>query len=357
MHQGRSLPSTAVSGALLIVAMLLAGCPRVASAHQDSLAISTHEKVAENSSLRPRSGTAASQEQGHDEKMAKGEQANGGGGFFYHLMIWLGKFHPPMVNFPVGLLVAAAVAEFLLIVTKWPIFGPCTRYCIWFGAISAVAAAILGWFFSAIQSPSWLLTTHRWLGTSTAAWSLLLLGITELHYRRDRRNVRYAFRCALFVAACLVIATGFFGGAMVYGINHYAWPGSRQHEEQHEEEEPASAQERRPVVVTMTDDLRFEPRSVTVQQGQTILWKNTSRVPHTVTCDPELAQNAKDVRLPPGPQSFNSGVIGPGQTYSRTFAVAGDYGYFCIPHELLGMVGEVKVIPSTNPDARPGRAP
>jgi hypothetical protein len=28
---------------------------------------------------------------------------------------------------------------------------------------------------------------------------------------------------ALFISAFLVTATGFFGGAMVYGIDHYAW--------------------------------------------------------------------------------------------------------------------------------------
>src|SRR5512146_841799 len=109
-----------------------------------------------------------------------------------HLITWLGKFHPAVVNFPVGLLVAAAVAEVLLIVTKRPVFQVCTRSCVWFGAMSAVAAAILGWFFSVTQPPSWLLTTHRWLGTSTAAWSVLLLVIAEVHYRRDQRNLRYA---------------------------------------------------------------------------------------------------------------------------------------------------------------------
>ena len=33
-----------------------------------------------------------------------------------------------------------------------------------------------------------------------------------------------SFRVALLVVAVLVSATGFFGGAVVFGINHHAWP-------------------------------------------------------------------------------------------------------------------------------------
>jgi hypothetical protein len=182
MHQNRLLSSTV--GSILVAALFLAGFAAVASAHQRSPAAANHEEAAENSSPRPGSGTAATHGQGHGGEMDRGGPA-GGGGFFYHLMVWLGKFHPPMVNFPVSLLVAAAVAEFLLIATKWPVLKACTRYCVWFGSISAVGAGILGWFFSAIQPASWLLTTHRWLGTSTAVWSFLLLVIAEAHYRRD----------------------------------------------------------------------------------------------------------------------------------------------------------------------------
>ena len=32
------------------------------------------------------------------------------------------------------------------------------------------------------------------------------------------------------------------------------------------------------------------------------------------------------------------------KTYSLKFTVAGTYKYFCIPHELLGMVGQITVV-------------
>ena len=54
----------------------------------------------------------------------------------------------------------------------------------------------------------------------------------------------------------------------------------------------------------------FEPKSVTIQAGQAVLWKNTTFVVgHTVTADPKLAKNAEDVALPAGAEPFNSGTV------------------------------------------------
>ncbi len=82
----------------------------------------------------------------------------------------------------------------------------------------AVPAALLGWFSAGISlaEDEWLLATHRWLGTSTAIWILVLLGIRG----RTRQGT---YRAALFGGAALVAVTGFFGGALVHGLDHYAW--------------------------------------------------------------------------------------------------------------------------------------
>jgi len=141
------------------------------------------------------------------------------------LMAWLGKFHPPMVNFPIAMLLGAAIAELLLIVTRRPVFADAGRFCLWFGAIGAVAAAVLGWFFGGFHlvDKSWVLTTHRWLGTSTALWSLVVLALGERSRRSPTPRRTRAYRLALFAGASLVAATGFFGGSLIYGLNHYAW--------------------------------------------------------------------------------------------------------------------------------------
>lgn len=105
----------------------------------------------------------------------------------------------------------------------------------------------------------------------------------------------------------------------------------------------AGAQAEPAATIEMTDDLAFAPETVTIAAGETVLWKNTSSIVHTVTADPEKAANADHVDLPDGAEPFDSGFIGAGESYSRTFETPGHYTYFCIPHEAAGMIGELVV--------------
>lgn len=97
--------------------------------------------------------------------------------------------------------------------------------------------------------------------------------------------------------------------------------------------------------VDMADDLKFTPEHVTIKQGGTITWTNSSGVVHTATDDPSKATTAENAKLPAGAEPWDSGNIDPGQSFSHTFDVAGDYTYFCIPHESAGMVGTITVEP------------
>jgi plastocyanin len=99
----------------------------------------------------------------------------------------------------------------------------------------------------------------------------------------------------------------------------------------------------------------FQPQVVTIRAGQTVLWKNTSLIWHTATADPRQAKRPEDVSLPEGAEAFDSGKVVAGDSFSHTFTVPGTYRYFCRPHELKGMVGQVVVTPAPQP-AQPGRA-
>lgn len=95
--------------------------------------------------------------------------------------------------------------------------------------------------------------------------------------------------------------------------------------------------------VTMNNQLRFEMPTVTISAGQAVLWRNTSGIVHTVTADPERAARPGSAQLPDGAATFDSGDVGPGGTFIRTFTVPGEYRYFCIPHEGAGMTGTIIV--------------
>lgn len=96
------------------------------------------------------------------------------------------------------------------------------------------------------------------------------------------------------------------------------------------------------VVVGMTNQLNFDPDTVQIKVGETVRWKNSSLLVHSVTADPEEATKESSASLPDGAEPFNSGLLDPEKTFEHTFTVAGTYNYFCIPHEAM-MTGVVIV--------------
>lgn len=90
-------------------------------------------------------------------------------------------------------------------------------------------------------------------------------------------------------------------------------------------------------------DFKFEPKVVTVNVGDTVVWTNTGKVPHTVT--------ASD-------GSWDSGRLEPGKSFSHTFDSPGTVAYYCKPHgspDGNGMAGTVQVMAtgSEAPQAAP----
>jgi plastocyanin len=96
-------------------------------------------------------------------------------------------------------------------------------------------------------------------------------------------------------------------------------------------------------VVDMTDQNRFVPESLTIAKGTTVTWKNPGSMVHNVVTDPAVAIDKSHARVPAGAKSVTSSWVNGGGSWSYTFDVAGEYRYFCQPHETLGMVGTVIV--------------
>jgi plastocyanin len=82
------------------------------------------------------------------------------------------------------------------------------------------------------------------------------------------------------------------------------------------------------VHVAPMGSLTFSPATLTIAVGDTVTWTWDSSG-HTSTSDDGV--------------SWDSGVLGAGQTYSHTFTAAGVYPYHCTPHRSLGMTGEIRV--------------
>lgn len=96
-------------------------------------------------------------------------------------------------------------------------------------------------------------------------------------------------------------------------------------------------------VVTMTNQLTFSPANLNISVGDTVTFRNTSSIAHTATCDPSKAVNGASVSLPSGAAAWDSGTLTANGEFNHTFSTAGQYRYFCIPHELQGMIGTINV--------------
>ncbi|QSG12429.1 Plastocyanin [Halapricum desulfuricans] len=99
--------------------------------------------------------------------------------------------------------------------------------------------------------------------------------------------------------------------------------------------------------------MSFEPETLSVPAGTTVVWRNTNSRAHTVT--------AYEDRIPEAAEYFatggfdgeaearerwfadGGGNLYGGETFSYTVEVPGTYEYFCVPHEGGGMVGAIEV--------------
>ena len=69
----------------------------------------------------------------------------------------------------------------------------------------------------------------------------------------------------------------------------------------------------------------FSPQEITVAKGAKVTWTNKDSVGHTIASD-----------------SFNSGTLNNGGTFSFTFKEAGTYDYYCSIHP--SMKGKIMVV-------------
>jgi plastocyanin len=86
----------------------------------------------------------------------------------------------------------------------------------------------------------------------------------------------------------------------------------------------------------------FDPAELTITVGDTVRWVNECE--EGVACV-HSAQAYPD-KIPAGAEVFDSTLLtGQGLIYEHTFTVPGEYEYFCLLHEALGMKGKIIVQP------------
>ncbi len=108
-------------------------------------------------------------------------------------------------------------------------------------------------------------------------------------------------------------------------------------------------------MVTDGEHVFFDPIGVWVEPGTTVRFILDGGAHDTQAYHPS---NATDLlRIPAGAEPWNSGILGgiynTAAAFDVTLTVEGVYDYFCMPHELHGMVGRIIVGDPNESPARP----
>jgi uncharacterized membrane protein len=133
-------------------------------------------------------------------------------------MLLIGRLHPLLLHFPIGLVLAAAAAELLAILTRresWRTLGVANVRA---GAAFAAVTAVAGWALTSAPfiEPSRLLEWHRWMGVAGAI-AAIGAAVVSTQLRGQSRHRLVIYQAGLFGAAALIGLAGHLGGTLVWG--------------------------------------------------------------------------------------------------------------------------------------------
>ena len=141
------------------------------------------------------------------------------------LLLFVGRFHPMIVHFPIGLILLAGILEaFAAFHRPFRVLRYSSGVVLFLGSVSAVGAAIAGYLLSLEggYDPA-LVRTHMWLGFAVAAGAV---AATVLKIRTQRRHPRSLDRVYAAVVAATVatlLLAGHVGGSLTHGAGYLTY--------------------------------------------------------------------------------------------------------------------------------------
>ena len=136
----------------------------------------------------------------------------------------LGRLHPLVVHFPIGLLTTAALIEALHLVRRRTVPSEPGMYCLAFGVAGAVVSAALGTLNAAQETVGGAAATtlerHQTMGWIAVMAAVAALGAGQVARRHGSMRSLVAYVALVFLTGAAVGATGHLGGELVYGSQY-----------------------------------------------------------------------------------------------------------------------------------------
>ncbi|CAN5450482.1 hypothetical protein BH23BAC1_BH23BAC1_06980 [soil metagenome] len=136
----------------------------------------------------------------------------------FWLWKFMGRLHPLIVHFPIGLLFVALLLELLTINKKYRELRPAVNLVLSLGTLSAILAVILGWLLEEQDQYSGdVLNFHKWFGIATAILALVTVLYLWFINRNNRWDLLKSYRAVFIFTILSLTITGHFGASLTHG--------------------------------------------------------------------------------------------------------------------------------------------
>ena len=139
---------------------------------------------------------------------------------FNWIFQFLGRLHPLLVHFPIGLLVVALFMELFTLNGKRPGLREGIHWMVYLGASFAVLSALFGWLLRTKDDYSGeLVDNHQYVGIATAVFAVITAILLRITLKRKLPDFR-VYRSALIVTVTLLTVAGHLGANLTHGEDY-----------------------------------------------------------------------------------------------------------------------------------------
>ena len=129
----------------------------------------------------------------------------------------LGRFHPLLVHFPIGILILALFLEVLTIGGKRAGLREGIHWMVYSGSVLAIFSAFSGYYLRNYDNYSGqLVDNHQWLGVATAILACFTAVALWRTIRKGSSNF-LVYRCGLSATVLVLIIAGHLGASLTHG--------------------------------------------------------------------------------------------------------------------------------------------
>ncbi|MCF7561550.1 DUF1553 domain-containing protein [Sabulilitoribacter multivorans] len=136
------------------------------------------------------------------------------------ILQFLGRLHPLLVHFPIGLLVVGFILELLTINGRRKGLREGINLMVYIGAGFALFSALFGWFLKTQDEySSDLVNNHQYTGIATAVLAIITAIILKNSFKKSKVNLK-TYRFMLFATVVFLTIAGHLGASLTHGEDY-----------------------------------------------------------------------------------------------------------------------------------------